>query len=374
MYGTKISRVAKEIVSKKTSARVKVDVGNGGVKWWVWIADRWFQDFFPHAVVELSLDSLPRLRQTDNSLPRGYVLVEKNNEQRLYAYGDTALGESMFKKQFGANRYRDGYYNILYWASICEGLFYFQTDHETQFKYLSVDYFASHAPRDFDYRPHIRDLLRQGDEIVTITGACGEVKLRANGDVVCNDEPLGGFYRYVFTMDGDIDKRLSEARNYIVLDGGELTLDGSVINNFIVNPKKLSSFDIGMGKVITEMSEHLIRTYPDKFRKGVNPKKVLTAVLTGKYPYGKSQKLPCLEKSQELRVRSTNAVATVFEELGGVDNFDVLLLTGGMTLLTLPLLQAEYGNDIIIRTAMPVDELEHIRFANLEGFRMVDEA
>lgn len=373
MYGTRFEAIAKEVISKKMSAKVKVDVGNGDIKYWLWIDGRWIQDFFPHAVVEISTDELERIQKSDGSLPRGYILVDIQDQKRLFAYGETALDEDMFEKRFGASRYQDGYYNILYWAAIAEALYIIKQKYGTHYKYLSMDYFASHAPHDFSYRGAIRDLLSQGGRNVSLTSAYGEVKLKSEVDVVCNDEPLGGFYRYVFTLDGEIDRRLKQAKDYLVLDGGYETLDASGIRNFEVNPRMLKSYNIGMGTILSDMSTWLRSQYPDKFYKGVNAGKVITAILDGKYPYGRSKKLPCETKAQELRTRITNAVKNVFEELGGVDSHEVLLLTGGMTLITYPLLKDIYGDDIIVRTAMPISELERIRFANLEGFCMVDE-
>lgn len=349
------------------------DIGNADEKGLLEIDGFIVWTYCPHAIVELPLDQLPRLKRSDDMLASGYMLIERNGEKRLFAYGDTAKDEDQFIRQVGAERYIEGYFDVLSYAVLVQCLMFYEETFGKHYDALNLRWNATHAPQDFMYRQHIRDLLYKDGDVVKLTSRYGELTLKSKPEVSCMDEPLGGFYNYGLTKDFEPDERLNPDLKYVIFDGGGYTFDIAEIVNFEVNPNRMKTHPIGILNLYDQMKSFLRTTYPDEFRKPRwNEDKLAHALIHGKYKFGKSRLLNCEPKAGQLRTRLSNDFSTIFEGIGGVDALDVMLLTGGATVATFPILSERYHEDIHVRCSQ--GDMATIRYSNLRGFYKMTKA
>jgi len=350
------------------------DIGNGDGKPWLEIeGNRVFDFHFKHRLAVLDVNDIDRYMEAGR-LKHGYTLITHDNKQHLYAYGDVATyHDSCLTVKIGAERYVEGYFDALYFCALSYALNEFVYHHNKSYRRLRLQFVATHAPRDFDFRPRIKDLIEKNGQEITIEGWHGVTKVRSYAEVQCRPEPIGAFYSYALRKDGNEDRRLDLSKQIIVFDGGSTTFDTTVVKNGEIMEGGTRSYAIGIGLIYHELYEYIKRENLDLFQHNneMDVSLVLNALLTGRYAYGISRKLDCADKADELRSRLLNAISTVFDQQGGVRN-QLVVFGGGASMATYPLFKEKYGRDVHVRKATAA--LERIRYAIINGVMQVVES
>lgn len=346
------------------------DFGNGRGKWFNAVTDT--VGDFRHAIARLSESTWRQVTSRNGAIPAGYVRVNG----KPYAVGDVARRYTIADKPNGAARYVEDYYGVALGFALSQAY-----PHGAR---GAINLLLTHAPADLDYaedlcvvaeRPSAKRLQRKTWEVESVSGK----HVYVIGEVKTLDEPLGGYFQFALTFDGqfkdDAMIEYGEGKNkravhisqitLQVIDAGSFTTDVGIIDaNGAIDNASFRSTRIG-GQNVLESFEKALRSNNSKLFKGVGDldvKRVESALLSGVYRFG-AKDVPCQQEATECLSELTNDVLQVVESAGGVANFDALLLTGGWAKIIYPSLVARLENAKIV-TADKFDRMMH---ANARG-------
>lgn len=279
-----------------------------------------------HAIVPLTD------RQWQEAIGRGtpapgYLCVNG----QPFVVGAAARRHLIRERPKGAARYTREYYGA--------GLAYALS--ESFRKDCSVSLFASHAPGDVQYVPQLeasamgtwRVVSRRGEFTYNVV------------DVQTYDEPLGGYIHFAFTAEGMERSRnpLRDATTLVIDIGGETVDVAAVDPGGQIDPGSLGSTRTGFRHVMEqferEMRAHNRITFQDTG--DLDIKRVQRALMTGQYMFGKKP-IDCSAESSAALNGLAHDVAQILNAVGGIANYDVILLTGGGSVVMLDTLAQRF--------------------------------
>lgn len=324
-----------------------LDFGNADVKYFDGMKA---YSHYRHAIAPITESEWRTIVGRSKMPPVGYIAIEG----KYFAIGDKAVRYVLKEKPRGADRYTPDYYGVAMAYAISE---LYPSDTRL------INLFASHAPRDAAYVDDIRQAALGYWHFTTHNGTY-KVHVKT---VECFDEPAGGFNHAVLTKDGRALKNNPyRDSTVLVLDVGGYTCD--VI---AVDPQGMiddNSYDSTLTGVISayDFFERELRSAHKAEFKGVGelaPRRLETAMLTGKFPYGNSQ-IDCADLGKQAINSLVNNISEVIKASGGVANFDVVLLTGGGSALVHEALKAHIRT---IDFILVEPDRELMRYANVFG-------
>lgn len=289
-----------------------LDFGNARGKWFV--PRRRVSGDFLHAIAPL------RESEWKNMVGRGLPpagLVRINGMP--YAIGDAARRHVIGERPKGAARYKDDYYGIGLAYSLAEGI---------RRNDVSVSLMASHAPIDVQYA---KNLVAAAKHHWTVESEWGIFEFDVKR-VRTFDEPLGGYAHYVFNADGT-DRRKNPLRDIttLVLDVGGYTVDVAAIDpNGRIDLMSLNSTRTGVLDLLTGFESDMRTNNPTMFQEvgDLDIRRVENAVITGQYKFGRVV-LDVKREADEATNILINEVVQIINAAGSIQNYDVILVTGG---------------------------------------------
>ncbi len=307
----------------------------------------WF--LFPSYVAQLSAGEWQALlARNNNAIPEGYIQVGKG----FYAVGHTAKAHKPYQLA-GVDRYVPEVYGVAFAFSLTEA---YKSNVVPAYELVTT-----FAPRIVSQS--IASQRAVMGKALKVTTRFGEVVLKAE-EHFTTDEPLGGFYNLVLTNQGERNKTVNlSGKRVLVLDGGGNTQDAAAIDGFQVDYSSLTSIaNAGANFVLASMEEGLRQMY--QFNNApLDRVRLEQAIRTGYWGNGQFAK-PCQELAQEQRNILLSNMNSLIYEMGGIDGYDVAVLTGGASGLVFDDFVAMYGNRIEIELAAPI---EHLARANAWG-------
>lgn len=323
------------------------DFGNSAVKWFT---EGRHMGHFLHAIAPIPSSQWKRLVGRAKQPPEGYIAIGDN----FFAVGDKARRYTTKNKPQGAARYTEDYYGVALMAAL--GVAY---EPDTRI----INLYASHAPRDIDYAQDIIKAARGKWQFVNHKGAYHlDIKT-----VETFDEPLGGYNHAVLTTRGQpLKHNPYRNKTVLVIDVGGYTCDVLAVDaGGVIDDSSITSTVAGVGQSMEFFEKELRSMYPNEFRAVgyIDEKRLEAAVLTGKFPYGKSS-LKCADIAQHAINMLVNDVVDIINRMGGAANYDVVLLTGGGSALIVNTLRKALP---AIDFVLVEKERELMRFANVLG-------
>lgn len=325
-----------------------LDFGNSWGKWYSPGLN--LRGNFRHAIARLSEGDWRNYAGRVGTPPNGYIRVNDTP----YAIGDAARRHTIQERPRGASRYDESYYGVgLAYALACA----FQRSTRP------ITLYASHAPIDIAYA----DDLKMAARGVWQVEAFGERMVFDVRHVHTFDEPIGGFNHFVLTWDGTVMKR-NPIKDEIVLicDIGGHTVDvGAIDPGGNIDIASFKSTRTGVLQVIESFVEEVRANNRLMFKNtgDLDPRKVDEAIRTGFYKGGR-HKLDCTNESLAATQTLINDVIQIIDSMGGVMNYDHILLTGGGSALLFDRLQTELPQ---IEFLLVEQNLEEIQYANVYG-------
>jgi hypothetical protein len=302
------------------------------------------------------LDAVGRSKQP----PEGYIAIEG----QYFAVGDKARRYITAKNRpQGAARYVPEYYGVGMAMAISEAF-------ESGTRVINL--FASHAPRDIGYADDIVKAVQGNWHFVTHRG---DYKIDIKS-VETFDECLGGFNHAVLTTRGTpLKNNPYRNKTVLVLDVGGYTTDIIAVDpNGMIDDSSLDSTILGVTDVMTRFEKELRTKFRDEFKSvgDIDIHRLETAILSGKFPYGKKA-LACQDIAQASLNTLVNDVIDIINRMGGAANYDVILLTGGGSALIYDTLKKAFP---AIDFVLVEKERELMRFSNVMGaakmFKMLE--
>lgn len=326
---------------------IAFDFGNARGKFYV-PAARYYDDF-RHAIAPLD-DATWRRVVGRGAPPAGVIRVNGQG----YAVGDVARRYVIAERPTGASRYRPDYYGIGLAYAMAEG---FRTSQ------ANVSLMASHAPQDIEYARFLKDSAMGMWEVESHLG-----RLQFNVRKVATfDEPLGGYSDFTLTNKGT-ERNNNPLRNIttLVIDVGGHTVDVAAIDSGgEIDVMSLKSTRTGILNLTSNFESALRANNPLNFQDAgdLDIKRVETAILTGLYKFGKVT-IDCRVEAQAGINALVNDIRDIIQAAGGVQNYDVMLLTGGGAVLVADALQSVVNRAEFIYAESDTDLM---KYANVFG-------
>lgn len=308
-----------------------LDDGNWNVKW---ADDIGNFGLYRNRVAVLSESEWLRAVGAGTLPPPYHLEITAKGETVYIVYGEKSLSYSPEIPEDAA-RYLPYRSNISYNALVMLASLTESYDRGSN----NVTVHASHPPKDIDY-------VRRGVEML-------QKALKGKWDVVSSkgrstwnietvlplDEPICGAYAMVISDDSEwIENELQEY-TLLGLDGGGSTLDLTHIDkgfSIDYSPERLKSYDRGTIAVVEAFERDLKHgKYSDKFinaTRGLDPRRVEEALLTGFYRYGQ-KRLKVTELAKQHRNRFAEDVKMYIERAGAANYDDIYLTGGGMVFI-----------------------------------------
>lgn len=300
------------------------DFGNSWGKWYLPRTGT-FGDYM-HAIATLSESDWWNIVGRGGKPRSGYIRVNG----QAYAIGMAARRHIIQDRPRGASRYREEYYGVALAYSLAEA---FQENKR------NITVYASYAPGDVSYAKHLVAASRRKWQVECQYGTLNfDVK-----NVMTFDEPLGGLSHYTLTKDG-IERRRNPLadKTTLVIDVGGHTTDAVAIDPggmVDISSARSTRTDIIS---LTQQFERDLRsnnTHLFQDSNDIDPRRLEQAILTGKFPYGNAP-VDCTTEAAEAIRSLTNDVIQVINAAGGVANYDVVLMTGGGSMVIYEALRA----------------------------------
>lgn len=324
------------------------DFGNRDIKWFV---EGKHMGYFLHAIAHLTQSEWRKLVGRAKQPPDGYIAIEGAN---YFAVGDKARRYITKNKPEGAARYTEDYYGVAMAMAISQAF-------ESGTRVINL--YASHAPRDIEYADDIVKAVHGDWHFVTHKG---DYKINIK-QVETFDEPMGGYNHAVLTTRGTpLKNNPYRDKTVLVIDVGGYTCDIIAVDpNGLIDDSSLDSTVTGVQNSMDMFESELRSVYREQL-KGVgqiDTKRLELALLTGKYPFGKTS-LKCADIAQQSINILVNDVIDIIRKMGGAANYDVVLMTGGGSALILKTLKVAFPQ---IDFVLVEKDMELVRFANVMG-------
>jgi len=279
-----------------------------------------------------------------------------------YAFGDAALRHSYTIKQ-GAARYHKGYADIL----LCGTLFALLHGRSGR---MSVNLIASHSPRDVQYASNLEAALQGEYQLEGVDGCRMELSV----DVVMTiDEGLGALFNHLL-LPNLAERRHTpvKAGSSVVIDAGGFTTDFAAIDveagRPVIDTSALSSVTVGTWSLYDRLEDHLRVTYADLLQQqpqSLSFRLLDEALRTGYYRAGRH----LLDVENWVKQEMTALVNIVrdaaYRHMGGLLNYQTILLAGGGAALLYPYLQAAFASTHEL--VLAEDDRDALLYANAQG-------
>lgn len=326
-----------------------LDFGNHGVKWYAPQSKR--RGYFRHFIAEATGRDW-ELENKRGIPPEGMLRINGSS----YYVGDIAQKHYPMKKR-GASRYGVKYYQA--------GLGYALIQAFPNGSPDAIQLLASHPPRDLQYADHIVKSAKR-EFLIEHRGAILKFKI---DNVWTFDEPLGGFCHAWLTPDGrkKNGSKLGE-QELLVIDAGGYTTDFVPMDLGSIDTSAMTSIVYGVGNM-TESVEQYIRTrYAQEFMdvEYLDRARLESALASGKYQVG-SNVFDCAKDVDEQKALFASHIRDGISRMGGLMNFDSILLTGGGSVLAEQSLRLLIAQEKVKMEIVKVDTDENMRYANVLG-------
>ncbi len=328
-------------------AFVVVDGGNSRIK--AKSASR--EVAFIHSLIQLSETEWG---QFTTRLGRAHPDLVKVNGVP-FIIDETAIRHGFEGRKFGSDRYNELYYGTLVAAGLAR--LYDQSMN-------NLLLYASHAPKDIDYRPDIIAAARHKWVVETE----GRTLTFCIDDVRCFDEPVGGIANVMLSDDGQ-RYRHPELRTgrVLVIDIGGLTVDTVIVREGQPDYTTAESTMPG----IIDVEERFVKLFRSQHSRALqssnwlDPEQVRDALITGEMDAGGLGLIPCEDQVREATAQIISRIEQLFTRAGGVANFHYIVLTGGGGGLLLHRIRAalRFPEERILLA----DDMADIHFANTRG-------
>lgn len=271
-----------------------------------------------------------------------------------YVVGESAARHAArLTRRTGAARYEPDYYGVLLAAALSR--VYRQSG--------EVALFASHAPRDLEYR---RDLGR---------AALGTWHVEVDGQerawrvsyVNTFEEPLGGLMNIVLAEDGQHYQRTDiNGASALVIDIGGYTTDWLAVKpGGELDYERADSISAGITDVIRDF-ERSFRANNREALKGteaLTPEQLREALNTGRLRGG-GRVYHCENEATEAANILLNRIADSLQSLvGGLFQFNAIILTGGGSAMLEQPIRRMLGHGNVLLA----DEPQDLHLANVRG-------
>lgn len=338
-------------------SEIVLDFGNSWGKWYL-PRSGGFGDFM-HAIAPLTESDWWNIVGRGGKPRPGYVRVNGNG----YAIGMAARRHIISERPRGAARYREDYYGVALAYALSEAF---------QESKRNITLYASYAPGDVSYGKHLVAAARRKWTVECQYGTLAfDVK-----SVMTFDEPLGGLSHFTLTKDG-LERRKNPLadKTTLVIDVGGHTTDAVAIDpGGMVDISSLRSTRTGIISLTQQFERDLRANNTHLFQEtnDIDLRRLEAAILSGKFKYGNSP-IDCQQEAADAIRALTNDVIQVINAAGGAANYDVVLMTGGGSMVIYEALcQAMVRIDFLLAET----NTEFMKYANVFGgaklFKMLE--